>query len=73
MDADDLDYLKGMSVHACRKCVSEDVGWVTGTRGNSFLLKTKEATVRVEVKTSSPSKKNSLEVVPLETTTLPAQ
>lgn len=49
--------------------VSEDVGWV-GTRGNSFLLETKEATARVEVETSSPSKTNPLEAVPLETITL---
>lgn len=46
--------------------------WITGTRENSFLLKTQEATAWAEEKTTTLSKANPSEVLPLETETVPA-
>lgn len=45
--------------------------WITGTRENSFLLKTQEATAWAEEKTTTLSKANPSEVLPLETETVP--
>lgn len=45
---------------------------ITGTGENSFLVQTQEATAWAEVKTTTLSKANPSEVLPLETETLPA-